>query len=253
VALLDRVEAIYGDQAERLTDPDVEDPARAAAARVHKAWCVYHLGDIVRAQALLDQAAGEIDEGRQPQLALALRCGLVWCALTLGRLDAETRLAAALQLADRVGEDADRLRLRRAEARLDLALGERGPAEQALLAAASGLAQRGQGLDAALSYLDLAALYLREGALDALGDLCNEKLLAVFLSHEVGREAIHVLRLVEEACNSGRLTPGLLAGLASQLEQIRRPSLAWWSGWNAGVPSMPLDGGTGDAGAAASG
>ena len=255
-AMLDRVEAIYGgaggpgEGAERAEGAALEDadPERAGQARLHRAWCIYHLGRVDEARDLLERTAGQLDAGRQPRSALAVRCGLAWCALSLGAPDTEARLAAANQLAGQVGDDADRLRLRRVEARIDLAAGERGVAEQALRATATGFIQRDLGVDAALSFLDLAALYLREGAEQSILHQLSADILPVFFYAEVGREAMAFLIWFQQACETGKLTPGIVACVGQGVERQRQPSLAWWS-----APAIASKEGTGDAGAAALG
>jgi|GEM_PF-566610 len=249
--LLDRVEAIYGaagglgEGAEGAVLDD-GDPERAAKARLHRAWCLYHLGRVDEARGLLERTGEQLDARRHPRPALAVRSGLAWCALSLAAPDTETRLADAIQLAGQVGDDADRLRLRRAEARADLATGERGLAEQALRAAAAGFIERNLGVDGALSLLDLAALYLREGAEQSTFHQLSADLLPVFFYPEVGREAMAFLLWFQQACETGKLTPGIIASVAQAVEGQRQPSLAWWS-----APEIPAKEGTGDAGAAA--
>jgi tetratricopeptide (TPR) repeat protein len=252
-ALLDRVEAIYvaagglGEGAEGAVLDD-GDPERAAKARLHRAWCFYHLGRVDEARGLLERTAEQLDARRHPRSAMAVRSGLAWCAISLAAPDTEARLAAAIQLASQVGDDADRLRLRRAETRADLATGERGLAEQSLRAAAAGFIERDLGVDAALSFLDLAALYLREGAEQPIFRQLSADLLPVFFHPEVGRQAMAFLLWFQQSCESGKLTPGIIASVAEAVEGQRQPSLAWWS-----APQIPSKEGTGDAGATALG
>ncbi len=256
VALLDRIEEIYGAAATAGTagaEPDLYDPDRQAEARVHRGWCLYHLGQVEAAAAGLAAAADALAERRQERLLLAARCGLLWCSLTLGQASAEQRLAAALELAERAGGEADRLRLGRAQARLDVRLGERGPAEQSLRTTARRCSEIGLGIEAALTYFDLAALYLAAGAGDALEQLGSEVLpvfsaLAaesppVFSLPDVQRAQMAALLLFQQACQAGRLTPSLLRQLAVLIEEQRRPSLAWWSG----ATTLPFGDGGGDA------
>jgi len=246
VALLDSVIEIYASAPEDLSEPDLYDPERDAAARVHRSWCLYHMGQEQAAAAGLEAAAGLVVRKRPARLALAVRSGLLWCSVRLGLADVEARLTAAHQLADQVGDEADRLRLRRAEARIDLAAGDRELAELTLRKAAMGLLELDLGIDAALAHLDLAALYLDAGDVAAARQL-GDQILPVFSSREVERNVIAALLLFLNACWHDRLTPGLLGELAALIERERRPSLAWWSA----AKSMPLSRRTGDAGAAA--
>jgi tetratricopeptide (TPR) repeat protein len=252
VALLDRVETIYSSAPADASEPDLYDQERHAEARVHRGWCLYHLGEVEAAAGVLAAAIELLVEARQPRLLLAARCGLVWCSLALGRPDAEARLAAAFQLVERAGDEADRLRLFRARARLDLALGERGPAEQVLRETARRLVELDLAWDAALTYLDLAALYVGAGELEAVHQLAKE-ILPVFSSREVHREAMAALLLYQHASWEDRLRPELLVQLVALLERERRPALVWWAAANS-MPAMrgmqPI-GRTGDAGATA--
>jgi hypothetical protein len=232
VELLDRVEAIYGsagDQKVKVTEPEIYDRRRHGEARVHRGWCLYHMEQVEAAAAGLEAALERLGAKGQPRLVLAARSGLLWCSLSLGRPDVEARLATALQLADRVGDEADRLRLRRAEARVDLAAGGRQVAEPALRNTAQRCLDLELGFDAALAYLDLAAIHVGAGEVAALHQLADE-ILPVFAYREVHREAMAALLLFQHACWEERLVPGLLVQLAALLERERRPSLGWWSG-----------------------
>jgi tetratricopeptide (TPR) repeat protein len=236
IALFDRAYAIYTGDRPGIADPDAADPHLAGDALVHKAWCLYHLGQIEPALALLEEARRLVDEARDPRLAFAIPHGQIWSAIALGRThDAEALLPAAytlvvrLAVAEPPGGGPESLWLRRAEARIGLALGDKGPAEQALREVAGNFLELDRGIDAALVCLDLAALYLRENAAEALRRLGPE-ILPIFRSSDVHRPQIYALLLVENACKDGRLTPELACQLASMLERERRASLDWWSG-----------------------
>jgi tetratricopeptide (TPR) repeat protein len=248
IALLDRAYAIYSGARPGVADPEAADRHLAGEVLAHKAWCLYHLGRIEPALALLGEARRLVDEARDPRLAFAIGHGQIWCAIALGGFDdAEVLLPAARDLleraagaarpaaeqpaaAEQLGGGVESLWLRRAEARLDVALGETGAAEQALREVAGELLELDRGVDAALAFLDLAALYLRQNAAEALRRLGPE-ILPVFSSPEVHRPQIYALLLVQNACEGGRLTPELARQLAAMLERERRPSLDWWSGW----------------------
>jgi hypothetical protein len=122
----------------------------------------------------------------------------------------------------------DRARL--AEARVDLAAGERGVAEQALRTAALGLLELDLGFDASLAYFDLAALHVGAGELDKVRKI-GDDVMPAFSSRKVHREAMAALLLFQQACwDPERLAPGLLIQLAALIERERRPALGWWAG-----------------------
>jgi len=111
-----------------------------------------------------------------------------------------------------------------------------------------GFIERELGVDAALSFLDLAALYLREGAEQSTFHQLSADLLPVFFYPKVGRKAMAFLLWFQQACETGKLTAGIVASVGQAAEGQRQPSLAWWS-----APQIPSKEGTGDAGAAALG
>ena len=215
--------------------PDLEavDPHLAGLVRVHQGWCRYHAGQPEVALGLLGEAEGLVDQDREPRLLVAIHHGRAWAAVLLGRFaEAEGPLRLAIELAGQHGGDGDRLRLRRLEGRLDHELGQRGPAEQLLRRTYRELMEQGLGVDAALTVMDLAELYLKENAAAALRDLADELLPAFSAGvsgHDLPTGSVFALLLFQEACRSDRLTPGMLQGLAGQLERLRRASLAWWS------------------------
>jgi tetratricopeptide (TPR) repeat protein len=230
-ALLDRVHRLRTDPEWTITDPDAMDRHLGGRALVHRAWCVYHLGQPETAAAVLEQAAQLIDEQREPRLGLALRHGQVWTAIALGRFEAaEALLGPATLLAGQVGDDAVRLRLRRAAARVAAAAGEVGPAKQTLRETAVGFALIDQGVDSALALIELAELCLRTDDGEGLKPLAAE-LLSAFQSRDVQRSEMAALLLLQQALEHESLTLKLAERLAVLLERNRRPALGWWSGW----------------------
>jgi len=233
LALLDRAWAVYhGDGPE---PPDAAEPHLAARVRAHQAWCRHHSGQPEAAIAQLEEAALLLELERDPWLGFAVHHGQVCVAIVLGQFEAAQRLLPmSLELADRHGNDLDRLRLRRAAARVDRALGERGRAEQALRDAARSLLEHAAGLDAALTFLDLADLYLEQGEQAAVKALGNEVLPVFspgFRGDDLSISGVSAMLLFQQACWTDRLTPGLLRALSCLLETRRRPSLACWSTW----------------------
>jgi tetratricopeptide (TPR) repeat protein len=229
--LFERVQRLHTDPEWTIADPDAANPHLAGSALLHRAWCVFHLGQTGEAAGLIERAAELIDEKREPRLGLALRHGRVWAAIALDNFAAaETLLAQATVMVDEVGDDGVRLRLRRAAARIAAGAGEADAAKQTLRETATAAAAIGQGVDAALALIDLAVLCLRTEDREGLEPLAGELLIA-FQSDEVQREEMAALLLLQQAIEQDLLTIGLAESLASMLERHRAPSLDWWSGW----------------------
>jgi tetratricopeptide (TPR) repeat protein len=221
VALLERVLAILADW------PGLQ-PADQLAL---KAWCVYHLGDVAAAETILEEAKGRCDETRQPELALDVGHGLVWCAIVLGRFDdAAASLPKAVELARRLGNRRMVLLLLKAAGHIARAQGNKRAAAERLRQAAEELAEMGFGVDAMLAWCELAAVYLEQGARDAVRRLSGD-VGTLLLSPQLRGPHIGQLVCFQHACCSDELTGELVSECARAFEQARSASLAWWSAW----------------------
>ena len=233
IGLLDRMLAI--DAAASAAEPGSLPPAVVAPALVAKAWCCYHRGDAEAAELLLEEAH-RLDLSDLPELDLASRFGRVWCAITRGRFpDAEARLAdaAALVAHGQPKNTAARWQLRRAQARIDVAMGRLRAAEQALREAAAALAQEKEGTEAALAWLALAKLRLEKGGSGARARVGRiaAKLVPAFVRETDRKEQLLAVFLFAIACAEGKLTIGVVTELARVIEGTRQPGLTWWSEW----------------------
>jgi tetratricopeptide (TPR) repeat protein len=251
IDLLDRMLAT--DAAASAAEPGSLHPAAVAPALVAKAWCCYHRGDAEGAELLLEKAQ-RLDLSDLPELALASRCGRVWCAITCGRFpDAEDRLAEAAVLAahGQPENTAARWQLWRAQARIDVAMGRLRAAEQALREAAAALAQEKEGTEAALAWLALAKLRLEKGGSGARARVGRiaAKLVPAFVPEADRKEQLLALYLFTSACAQGKLTIGVVTEFARVIEGTRQPALTWWAEWGPllkeerGRDAAPLAGG----------
>jgi tetratricopeptide (TPR) repeat protein len=214
--LLDRVFATYTSD-----DPEIRDLHLAGQALVKKAYTLEQMGEVQQAIPILREAAPMIVEERDPRLVLCLRHNLI-VILTTAELfqEAASMLAEVKELALRLGNDLDLVRLRWVEGRVAFGLGMRGPAEQAFKEVQRDFMERDLGYEAALVSLDLAILYAQEGCIKELKQLALD-ILPVFSSREVHREAMAALLLFQHACEEERLTVELARQLASLLERER--------------------------------
>jgi tetratricopeptide (TPR) repeat protein len=202
-------------------DQEIRDVHLVGQALVKKAYTLEQMGDVEQAIAVLREGAPLIDEKRDPRLVLCLRHNLVWFLSSAAKSqEAAALLPEVKDLAMRLGNDLDLVRLRWAEGRVALGLGLRGPAEQAFKDVQREFLERDMGYDAALVSLDLAILYAQEGCIPELKQLALD-ILPVFSSREVHREAMAALLLFQHACQEERLTVELARQLASLLERER--------------------------------
>jgi tetratricopeptide (TPR) repeat protein len=224
LSLLDRVFDTYNGE-----DLEVRDHHLAGQALVKKASSLEGIGEVEQAIVALQRSAPLIEEERDPRLVLCLKHNLVWFLAGAGKTeDAAAALPAVKELAERLGNDLDLLRLRWAEGRIALGLAERRPAVEAFKEVQQGFLERDLGYDAALVSLDLAILYAQEGRVAELKQLALD-ILPVFSSREVHREAMAALLLFQHACDEERLTVELARQLAALLERERpRKLMTQW-------------------------
>src|SRR5260370_21813225 len=203
------------------------DLQQGGQAVVKKADTLEQMCDVERAIAVFREAAHLGVEERDPRLVLCLRRNLVWFLPAAGKSEeAAALLPEGKELALRLGNDLDLVRLRWAEGRVAFGNGLRGPAEQAFKEVQRAFLERDMGYDAALVSLDLAILYAQEGCIPELKQLALD-VLPVFSSREVHREAMAALLLFQHAREEERLTVDLARQLASLLERERpRGSMA---------------------------
>jgi tetratricopeptide (TPR) repeat protein len=214
--LLDRVVSTYTSE-----DAEVRDLHLAGQALVKKASTLEQRGEVDQAIPILREAAEMIVEERDPRLVLCLEHNLILVLAAAGQhQEAAARLPQVQELARRLGNELDLVRLRWAAGRVAFGLGKLAPAEQAFKEVQRELLERDLGYDAALASLDLAILYAQEGRIPELKQLALD-VLPAFSSREVHREAMAALLLFQHACEEERLTVELARQLASLLERER--------------------------------
>jgi tetratricopeptide (TPR) repeat protein len=215
--LIERVVATYTSD-----DPDSRDLHLAGRALIAKAYTLEQMGEVARAIPVLREAAPLIVEERDPRLVLCLKQNLVWFLPQTGQSDeAAALLPEVKEIATRLGNDLDLLRVRWTEGRIAFGKSQRGPAEQAFKEVQRSFLDRDMGYDAALVSLDLAILYAQEGCIPELKQLALD-ILPAFSSREVHREAMAALLLFQHACQEERLTVELARQLAALLQRERQ-------------------------------
>jgi hypothetical protein len=107
--------------------------------------------------------------------------------------------------------------------RIARGLGQLEAAEHTLFHTRRGFLRAQLPLDAALSGLDLALVYLDLGKHDELRDLAEE-MLPVFKAQDIERETIASLLLFQQAAREQAVTRTMLEELAGYLQRARIPS-----------------------------
>lgn len=174
-------------------------------------------GRVQESVAAMEQAAASLDFDREPLLELLLKQNIAAGLMDLDRLkDARAMLSEVRELARRLGNRSQRLRLRWLEALLFKRLGQVELAEQVLTQVREGFVAAGIGYDVALVSLDLATLYLESGRTSQVLTLAEET-YHLFTSRGVHREALAAWRLFRQAAERETVTIQLLDEVASRI------------------------------------
>lgn len=162
-----------------------------------------------------------LDGAREPRLIMASQCNLLFCLQESGRAaEAAALLPEAREVVDRAGKRSDLLRLRWVGGRIAVDLNRWEEAERTFLEIRDGFLESSLVFDAALTSLDLAALYIRQGRSAEVKSLAAE-MLPVFKSREVHREALAALIVFQKAAEMEQTTVGLVQEISSYLEKVR--------------------------------
>jgi tetratricopeptide (TPR) repeat protein len=174
-------------------------PAARARIFIKKAKVYEELKQPELALGFLEQAEPLLDQEPDPLLVYSHRSILLVNLWLAGHAEeAERRLGKVQSLAEELGNDLDKLRLRWLEARLDAALGRRLAAIEKLRGVRADFQTRKIPFDTALVTLELAAPLLEQGETAEVKELAAE-MLQTFAEQEVPQEAEKALRIFCEA------------------------------------------------------
>lgn len=162
-----------------------------------------------------------LDGTRDPRMVMASQVNLLFCLQESGRsAEAAALLHEAQGVVERAGKRTDRLRLRWVSARIAVDLSHWEEAERIFLEIRDGFLESSLVFDAALTSLDLAALYIRQGRSAEVKGLAAE-MLPVFRSREVHREVLAALIVFQKAAEMEQITMGLVQEVSSYLRKVQ--------------------------------
>ena len=180
-----------------------------------------YAGDAERAVPRFEQALAVFDDLGEHRDAAAVRHNLAYCLTEMGQhdnaLDQVGVIRSALQ---ETGDYLSLVRLRWLEGKVFLALGRDAQAEEALVETLEVFVEESIGYDTALVGLDLAAVYAQQGRTAEVRELA-EKILPIFRSRDVHREAIAAMILFQEAAQAETATLALIESVGQYLRQAR--------------------------------
>jgi transcriptional regulator with XRE-family HTH domain len=194
-------------------------PAAQARILLKKAKVYEELKQPEVALDLLRQAEALLALEPDPVLMHIQRTNMVVTLWLLGNAEeAESRLGEVLALAEQLGKDLDRLRIRWLEARIDAALGRPLAAIEKLRQVREDFQERKIPYDTALATLELSALLLEQGQTAEVKQLAEE-MLEIFAEQEVPQEAEKALRIFCEAALQETVTLELVRRVLADAER----------------------------------
>lgn len=174
----------------------------------------------VEAVPLFREGLDLIEPERDPQLAAIGRYGLLNALELCGEYRQAGRLLLESGLREAFADDPLNLaKLRWLEGKIHAGLGKLWRAEQVLREVRDGFLERGQGYEAALVGLDLAAVWLRQDNHAAVRELAEE-ILETFAKLGIHREGLKAVRYLREACRREMATPALVQRVAGFLRRL---------------------------------
>jgi transcriptional regulator with XRE-family HTH domain len=191
---------------------------------VNEAFTLEQSGDYDRSLEVLEEAAQLVSCEAEPRLAFALRFNQAVNLLHLGRLEeAEPRLVEARELAVRLGNELDLVRVRWLSGRVAAGRGRKEEALAAFDQVRRDFEARGMGYDCALVSLELAVLHLEQGNTHEVKAL-TEEMKSLFEAQGVHREALAALKLFCDAARKETLTVELARQVAEYLYRAQNDS-----------------------------
>ncbi|MDP9120036.1 MAG: helix-turn-helix domain-containing protein [Acidobacteriota bacterium] len=198
------------------------EPQDRARILLKVGFTLEQMGDCEQAIAVLEEAGGLVDVFDEPRLLCVLKFNLVVNLHHLSRhREAEPLLAEVRELALKLGNNFDLLRVCWLEGRIAAGLGRRTEAIEALSRVRHEFADRGVAYDMALVTLELSVLYLEEGRASEVRTLARQ-MAPVFRSQGVHREALAALQVFSQvAVQPEKIDIELVRRLVRYLERAR--------------------------------
>jgi hypothetical protein len=180
-----------------------------------------YAGEYEAGLQFLVQGLTVIDRERDPKLVLHALNNILLFRVELGDfVGARRQLERMHPLNERQVTALEGLRLRWIEGKIAAGLSELESAEAAFLEARRASDEAGQGYQAALISLDLAALRISQGKTAEVPQIVAE-VLATFGALGVEREAMTAVLMLKEAVERDQATLEIIRGVSSVLQRLR--------------------------------
>jgi hypothetical protein len=196
------------------------DEHLAGRAVISKGIYTGYRGDAEEAVRLITWGLASLDKQRDPGLVFSAVQSQARFLVDCGRFREALRvlcwdLTGCLEVGGRVNE----LKVRWLEGQIHVGLEEFDRAERALQQVKEGFEEIGLSYKAALAGLELAAVWLRKGRLNAAEEMALE-CTETFLSLGIKRELLASILVLRKAAETRRLTLDLLNQVIASLQEV---------------------------------
>jgi len=195
------------------------------------------LGDTKKSTAALREAASLIDKNQDPRTAFGVQFELLFNLCMQERAaEAEPYLREVRELAERLGNQLDLVRLVWLEGSVGAGVGRTAEAAAAFEQVRREFAAHGIAFDFALVSLELAMVLLKQSRTAEVRKIAQE-MLAIFREQEVQREALAAIRIFCDAAKRETVTAELTQRVILFLRRARHdPGLRFEPGQEAEAP-----------------
>lgn len=191
------------------------------ATMAEKAAVLDELGRPNEAIGLFRRALELMDPSVDPRRILAARHNLIYSLQDAGHLqEALELLEETKPLYVQLGDRLNLLRLRRLEGEIAIKTGHTALAEAAFLDSRNGFISAGMALDAALTALELAGLYLSQRRTVETRELATQ-LMPIFQAADLHQEALAALVVFQRAAQAEVASVELVREILVYLEQAK--------------------------------
>jgi len=199
-----------------------DETHEAGRVLIMKGLYTGYAGDPEKGLRLLIEGLATIDRPRDQRLVFQTLHNILLFRVELGELARAARQIELMgPLYDKYGGPLEQVKLRGIEGKIAAGLGEYERAARLFSATRHDLDAAGQGYQAALISLDLAAVYLRLGRKAEVRSLVAE-MVATFRSLGVEREANAALLMLSEAAERDQTTLELLTLVSAVMHRLQR-------------------------------
>ncbi len=190
-----------------------------------------YAGNAEQAIVLIKQGLSQVDSRRDPELVVGAIYNQVHFLVECGRFkEAKALFWDAYAHTKHSGGHINLLRLRWIEGRVYFGLGDLDRAAREFLFAKKGFEDAGLGYKAALTSLDLAAVWLRQGKIEEVRPLILEA-VEIFLSLKIQREVLAGVLLLKKACETRTPMHELLDSVREYLRRAEHDPTVHFEAW----------------------